>query len=647
MAARDILQAAAGAEEKLYVDDVFSTYLYDGTGASQTITNGIDLAGPGGMVWAKVRNGTSSHALLDTVRGSGKYLESNATNAQTTDANTITSFNSNGFSVGTSLSTNTSIYTSWAFRKAPKFFDVQTKSHTTGTASTVDLSLLGTVGMVVVKRTDSTSNWLVWHRSLTAGNLLYLNLTNIQTADTTLSVSGTTATISSAVATGTYVVYAWAHDAATNGMVQCGGYSTDSSGNAIINIGFEPQFVLFKSRNSVTTGWVMADATRGWTVDPGFASMSANSASAESWNTSFCNITNNGYQVTGTAVSTQYIYLAIRIPNKPPTSGTEVFQPVTYTGTNTDNRLVNTGIKTDMAWFRMRTGSGTGYEGFVVGDRLRGQAWLKTAVAQAETTTADGLDQQIVSTTEYGTAFSSMTGVWVGNNTGALASSVNINANTTTNNHIVEAFKRAPGFFDVVCYTGTGAAMTVPHQLGVAPELMMIFCRSSTANVGAVYAATVGATGALKLATNEATTVSSAWFNDTAPTASTFTVGISNTTNGTSATHVAYLFATLPGISKVGSYTGNGGTQTIDCGFTSGARFVMIKRTDSTGDWYVFDTARGIVSGNDPHISTNGTAAEVATDDSIDPDNSGFVVNQLAATNINVTSATYIYLAIA
>jgi hypothetical protein len=110
---------------------------------------------------------------------------------------------------------------------------------------------------------------------------------------------------------------------------------------------------------------------------------------------------------------------------------------------------------------------------------------------------------------------------------------------------------------------------------------------------------------------------------------------------------VIYLFATKAGISKVGSYTGNGSSQTINCGFTTGARFVLIKRTDSTGDWYVWDTVRGIIASTDPHLSLNTTVAEVTTDDSVDPDNSGFIVNQLAATNINVTSATYIFLAIA
>ena len=73
----------------------------------------------------------------------------------------------------------------------------------------------------------------------------------------------------------------------------------------------------------------------------------------------------------------------------------------------------------------------------------------------------------------------------------------------------------------------------------------------------------------------------------------------------------------------------------------------MIKRTDASGDWYVWDSLRGITSGNDPHLSFNKTDWEVTTDDSVDPDAGGFAVNQVAATNINVVGANYIFLAIA
>ena len=110
---------------------------------------------------------------------------------------------------------------------------------------------------------------------------------------------------------------------------------------------------------------------------------------------------------------------------------------------------------------------------------------------------------------------------------------------------------------------------------------------------------------------------------------------------------VAYLFATLAGVSKVGSYTGNGTTQTINCGFTAGARFVMIKRTDSTGDWYVWDSARGIVAGDDPYLLLNSTAAEVTNTDYVDTAASGFEISSTAPAAINANGGSFIFLAIA
>jgi hypothetical protein len=117
--------------------------------------------------------------------------------------------------------------------------------------------------------------------------------------------------------------------------------------------------------------------------------------------------------------------------------------------------------------------------------------------------------------------------------------------------------------------------------------------------------------------------------------------------NNSGGTYVAYLFATVAGVSKVGSYTGTGATQTIDCGFTGGARFVLIKRTDSTGDWYVWDSARGIVSGNDPYLLLNSTAAEVTNTDYVDTFAAGFEISSTAPAAINANGGTFIFLAIA
>ena len=153
-------------------------------------------------------------------------------------------------------------------------------------------------------------------------------------------------------------------------------------------------------------------------------------------------------------------------------------------------------------------------------------------------------------------------------------------------------------------------------------------------------------TSAMFMNTTDIPTVSNNYWNDTTPTTSVFSLKVNNDVNTASANYIAYLFATSPNISKVGSYTGNGGTQAINAGFDSTARFLLIKRTDVAGDWYVWDSTRGIVTGNDPHLSLNSTAAEVTTDDSVDPASTGFAVNQVTATNINVSGGTYIYLAI-
>ena len=213
--------------------------------------------------------------------------------------------------------------------------------------------------------------------------------------------------------------------------------------------------------------------------------------------------------------------------------------------------------------------------------------------------------------------------------------------------YINHFFKRAPGFFDIVCYTGIGVARTVPHGLGVAPELMIVKGRS-IARKWCVYHAAIGGTKAGILNTTEIPAgPDGGYWNNATPTSTTFPIGGDFDTNGNTYTYVAYLFASLPGISKVGSYTGNGTSQTINCGFSTGARFILVKRTDATGDWYVWDSVRGIVAANDPHLSINTTAAEVTTDDSVDPDASGFIVNQNTATNINVSGGQYIFLAIA
>jgi len=219
-------------------------------------------------------------------------------------------------------------------------------------------------------------------------------------------------------------------------------------------------------------------------------------------------------------------------------------------------------------------------------------------------------------------------------------------AGTLATSYLSWMWARRKSFFDVVAYTGDGiAGRTVDHNLGVVPEMMWV--KNRGLENWATYHSSLTGTGFMTLDNDTAAGSSVSIWNNTDPTNEVFTVGTNGRTNRSADTYIAYLFATLAGISKVFSYTGNGTNQTIDCGFSAGAKFILIKRTDSTGDWFMWDSVRGIVAGDDPHLSLNTTAAEVTTDDSVDPESTGFIVNQVAATNVNVDTAEYIGYAIA
>ena len=611
-----MLNSNSDDSETLYSDSVFSTYLYTGNGSTQTITNGIDLAGKGGLVWLKNRTNAGSNLLFDTSRGANNLLQTNQTDAQNSVGH-MTTFNSAGFGLASSVVSNASAqgYASWTFREAAKFFDVVTYTGT-GSARTIAHSLGVAPGMVIVKRTDTSSNWQVYSNGLTsAAYSIQLNLTAAQasaptvwnsTAPTSSVFSvGTDATVNASG--GTYVAYLFAHDTSSTGIIQCGSV-TGGATNAIVpvTLGYEAQFIIYKRVDS-TGNWTTQDVMRGWSLTSN-AWLFPNNAAVESVTSSAGFPTATGFTLDTTANAT-YIYMAIRMPNKPPTTGTQVFAIDTRHATNP---AFISGFPVDAWFYRDKTGSD-----WYLQPRLTQRTMYPNSTAAESVASLGTMDSNI----------------------GVLN-----NGTIDLPNIFSYMFKRAPGFFDIVCYTGAGVARTVNHNLGVVPELMIVKSRNGGGNFSC-YHKDVGATKWLPLNGNQTPYTNTDWEN-TAPSNTVFYVG-SQLALYAGITYVAYLFATLSGISKVGSYTGNGSTQNIECGFAAGARFVLIKRTDSTGDWFVWDTARGIVTGNDPHLSLNTTVAEVTTDDSIDPYSPGFTVNQVAATNINVTSATYIFLAIA
>ena len=380
-------------------------------------------------------------------------------------------------------------------------------------------------------------------------------------------------------------------------------------------------------RTDTAEDWLILDVMRGWVnsgddvPSSGQKDLFANTSSAEA-TPSYAGVTPqpNGFKVRSgldglySSNGGTYIYMAIRRgPLAQPESGTEVFAIDTGTGASDLPKYISN-FPVDMAIITSIDAVEDRYNS----SRLTGARYLQTNTTAAESGTNANFSL------DYNDGWFEAGGT----------------------NRVSWMWKRAPGFCDVVAYTGNQTAgLQINHNLGVVPEMMWVKNRGS-AEPWADYHKDIGNTKSLRLNDINAVATENFW-NGTTPTETVFTLGANSEVNFPSGrNYIAYLFATLPGVSKVGSFTGNGSTQNIDCGFTSGARFVLIKRTDANGDWWVLDTERGIVAGNDALIALNTTSAEVTSVDVIDPNSSGFTVDTTNG-DFNASGGSYIFYAIA
>jgi hypothetical protein len=208
-------------------------------------------------------------------------------------------------------------------------------------------------------------------------------------------------------------------------------------------------------------------------------------------------------------------------------------------------------------------------------------------------------------------------------------------------------WRRAPGFFDVVTFKSEGNRTTeYPHNLQVVPEMVWVKCRTlSSADWHVWHKDLTGPGWSLKLNDNLEEQLTDTGSPPATYTDTYFTVGGGVEAGGSNTQdYIAYLWASVPGICDIGSYTGNGTTLDIDCGFTNGVRFILIKRTDVSGNWTFWDTERGISSGDDPFLALNNTGAQTKNLNCLSPLSSGVTVKH---PNVNTDGGTYIYMAIA
>ena len=322
---------------------------------------------------------------------------------------------------------------------------------------------------------------------------------------------------------------------------------------------------------------------------------------------------------------------------------TDYFNTVLYTGTEPSNKAV-TGVnfRPDLVWIKQRSGT----EGHYLADVLRGSTKVlrsnETAVENdrgsngiqsfdSDGFTAGGGDD----INSNGGTFASWN--WKANGTGSTNTDGSINSTVSVN---------TTSGFSIVKYTGTGAIATVGHGLGVTPK-MIIAKGLGVVNNWIVYHSTLGSNKGLALQDSGVGFTGSHLWNDTNPTSSVFSLGAVGATNTSGQENIAYCFAEKTGYSKFGSYTGNGNADGsfIYCGFKPA--LILIKQTNATGSWYMWDNKRDTFNPYQRYISPNNANAEYTSSERwLDSLSNGFKWRN-TETAMNGSGSSYIFMAFA
>ena len=315
--------------------DYFNTKLYTGNGGTQSISS---VGFQPDWTWLKQRNGTSNHRCYDAVRGATKQIYPNLTNAENTDTNGLTSFDSDGFSLGNESGHNGSgqTYVAWNWLangagssntdgsitstvsvNTTSGFSIVTYSGT-GSAGTVGHGLGSVPKMMIIKNRDNTQGWATYHHTQGAGNYLDLSSTNtVQAGSSIFNNTTPTSSVFSVATSG------WTNDSGNNIIAYCfaekKGFSKFGSytgnGNAdgtFVYTGFKPAFIMSKMTSSADN-WVIQDNQRltynstGYTLNP-------NANNVENTNYPLDILSNGFKQRTANATTNQsgqtFIYMA-------------------------------------------------------------------------------------------------------------------------------------------------------------------------------------------------------------------------------------------------------------------------------------------------------------------------------------------------
>jgi hypothetical protein len=649
----------------------FNTVLYDGTSATHAIT-GVGFQPD--LVWIKDRNNTESHIWNDSTRGAGNDLSSNSINAQANRPTGFTSFDSDGFTLGTDSGgvvndSSRGPYVAWCWKANGGTTSSNTEGSITSTVqantkagfsivkfvgtganATVGHGLGTTPEIIIFKSSTAISGWKMFTNQTTdpANQVMELSDPSGTQARTT-AFNGTLPT-STLFSLGTY------SDVNNNGndmMAYCFASVAQYSkigkyqGNGVpdgplVVTGFEPAFLIVKN-TSITSNWRMVDNKRSplnhrqRTLFPNLNNAEANTTDDA------VDFLSTGFKISNddsswNANADQFLYIAFASdPTAAPTLA-DSFANKLYTGNATSNRAITgLGFSPSWVWIKNRSSVRDHMEfdnTRLLGSELVPGNYTNLDAADFNTTgndfnsfDTDGFTiGQDPYTNENGSNM--VAWCWKANPIPAINNDGDIQSIVSAN--------QAAGF-SIVTYTGTSTVgATIGHGLSTAPDAVIIKCMNTGSTNWINYYETIGVNDYLTLNLSNDVDTFSNWFTSSA---TTFTFGaVFGNTNTTGRTYVAYCFKSTTGFSKMGSYTGNSSTQAIT-GLGFSPNWVLLKETDGVDSWELYDTARGATK----VLYPNGANAEGVNSGLTSFDSDGFTLG--SATSANESGKTYIYMA--
>ena len=330
------------------------------------------------------------------------------------------------------------------------------------------------------------------------------------------------------------------------------------------------------------------------------------------------------------------------LPTSTIVQGNKYMDATLYTGNGSSQSITNTaGFKPDLVWIKSRSAATDNK----LTDSVRGVTKaLISDTTGAETTDTNGLTAFNSNGWSLGTDtnYNNNTATYVGWQWQAGQSSTSSNTNGSITSTV--SVNATAGFSIATFTCPASGSFTIGHGLGVTPKMIIVKDRSATAS-WPVYHASVCTNSNQYLILNTTVALASltSMFGTALPTSSVFGATSGTTINGNS-NAVAYCWAEIAGFSKFGSYTGNGSADGpfVYTGFRP--KYVMIKRSDSTSDWYVLDTARDTYNYMQNYLYLDLSSAEAASGSgfAIDSVSNGFKVRSTGAGQ-NASGGTYVY----